>query len=210
MAKNTNGKTAAAEKPALNGIDGGAPAGQAAAKDRTLDPEVLAQITAFKTRLQASIGEVVLAMLNLPRYRNQTLADLMHLVVEPMTRDRIAIARAGGDGKIEETAGIAIWASVSEEVDAKIREQIQARVFPVRLKSEDWTSGETYWLLDVIAPSQKVATAVLANFKQVVKDKPIRIHPIVSQLVDPAVLEKMKVRPVGDAEGKVESKGQGT
>ena len=47
-----------------------------------------------------------------------------------------------------------------------------------------------------IAPSQKVATAVLANFKQVVKDKPVRI-PIVSQLVDPAVLEKMKVRPVG-------------
>jgi cytolysin-activating lysine-acyltransferase len=36
---------------------------------------------------------------------------------------------------------------------------------------------------------------VLANFKQVVKDKPVRIHPIVSQLVDPAVLEKMKVRP---------------
>jgi hypothetical protein len=75
-------------------------------------------------------------------------------------------------------------------------------VFPIRLKAEDWNSGETTWLLDVIAPSQKVATAVLANFKQVVKDKPIRIHPLVSQLVDPAVLEKMKVRPVGDAEGK--------
>jgi len=202
MAKNMNGKTAAAEKPVLNGIDGGAPAEQAAAKDRTLDPEVLAQITAFKTRIQASVGEVVLAMLNLPRYRNQTLADVMHLVVEPMTRDRIAIARAGGEGKMEETAGIAIWASVSEAVDAKIREQIQARVFPVRLKAEDWNSGETHWLLDVIAPSQKVATAVLANFKQVVKDKPIRIHPIVSQLVDPAVLEKMKVRAVGEAGGK--------
>jgi hemolysin-activating ACP:hemolysin acyltransferase len=102
---------------------------------------------------------VVLAMMNLPRYRHQTLADVMHLVVEPMTRDRIAIARAGGEGKVEETAGIAIWASVSDEVDAKIREQIQARVFPLRLKAEDWNSGETTWLLDVIAPSQKVATS---------------------------------------------------
>ena len=27
------------------------------------------------------------------------------------------------------------------------------------------------------------------------------LYPIVSQLVDPAVLEKMKVRPVGEAEG---------
>ena len=206
MAKSTNGTTATPEKPALNGIDGGAAAEPAAAKDRTLNPELLAQIAAFKTRLQASIGEVVLAMLNLPRYRNQTLADVMHLVVEPLIRDRIAIAKtsatAGGEGKVEETAGIAIWASVSEAVDAKIREQIQARVFPIRLKAEDWNSGETTWLLDVIAPSQKVATAVLANFKQVVKDKPIRIHPLVGQLVDPAVLEKMKVRPVGEAEGK--------
>ena len=140
---------------------------------------------------------MISAGVNLPRYRHQTLADLQHLVVEPMTRDCIEI-----------------WASVSDAVDAKIREQIQARVFPVRLKAEDWTSGETTWLLDVIAPSQKVATAVLANFKQVVKDKPVRIHPLVSQLVDPAVLEKMKVRPVGDvegkAEGKAEGKGQGT
>src|SRR5450631_683745 len=126
VAKNTNGNTAA-EKPVLNGIDGGAAAEPAAAKERSLDPAVLAQIAAFKTRMQASIGEVVLAMMNLPRYRYQTLADVMHLVVEPMTRDRIAIARAGGEGKVEETAGIAIWASVSDEVDAKIREQIQAR-----------------------------------------------------------------------------------
>jgi hemolysin-activating ACP:hemolysin acyltransferase len=214
MAKSTNGKTVSAEKPVLNGIDGGAAAEPVAAKDRTLDPALLAQITAFKAKIQASVGEVVLAMLNLPRYRSQSLADVMHLVVEPLTRDRIAIAKVGGEGKLEETAGIAIWASVSDEVDAKIREQIQARVFPVRLKAEDWNSGDTHWLLDVIAPSQKVATAVLANFKQVVKDKPIRIHPLVSQLVDPAVLEKMKVRPVGEAEGKVESKveskGQGT
>lgn len=73
-------------------------------------------------------------------------------------------------------------------------------MFPVRLKAEDWASGDTHWLLDVIAPSQKVATAVLANFKQVVKDKPIRVHPVVRQLVDPVVLGKMAVRQAADAE----------
>lgn len=45
---------------------------------------------------------------------------------------------------------------------------------------------------------------MLANLKQAVEDKPVRIHPIVSQLDDPAVLEKMNVRPVGAAEGKTE------
>ncbi|PYE99065.1 hypothetical protein BJ122_1391 [Rhodopseudomonas faecalis] len=49
-------------------------------------------------------------------------------------------------------------------------------------------------------PSHAISSTLLVNFKQVVKDKPVRIHPIVSQLVDPAVLDKMKVRPVGEAE----------
>ncbi|MGL4322577.1 MAG: toxin-activating lysine-acyltransferase, partial [Beijerinckiaceae bacterium] len=139
MAKGENGKGNGngADKAAKSGGKdaGGAPA---AAAEGLLDPAVIAQITAFRTRLQASIGEVVLAMVNIPRYRNQTLADVLHLVVDPMIRDRVAIAKSGGEGKIEETAGIAIWASVSDEVDAKIREQIQARTFPIRLKSEDW------------------------------------------------------------------------
>lgn len=193
MATTNNDQVKAEPKAVLNGASRVRPETDVKLADTPMSPELVAQITAFRTKIQASVGEVVLAMLNLPRYRHQSLADVMHLIVEPLTKDRIAIARAGGEGKIEETAGIAIWASVSDEVDAKIREQIQARVFPVRLKADDWTSGDTYWLLDVIAPSQKVATAVLANFKQVVKDKPIRIHPIVSQLVDPTVLEKMKI-----------------
>lgn len=197
MATTNNENVKAEAKPVLNGAAHGDATAEVRATGAAMSPELVAQITAFRTRIQASVGEVVLAMLNLPRYRHQSMADIMHLVVEPLTRDRIAIARSGGDGKIEETAGIAIWANVSPEVDAKIREQIQARAFPIRLKAEDWDSGDTHWLLDVIAPSQKVATAVLANFKQVVKDKPIRIHPVVSQLVDPGVLEKMKVPGAG-------------
>ena len=191
MTSGVNEKVEAAEPSAVNGVAGYAEV--AGSGERPLDPAVLAQIAAFRTRIQANVGEVVLSMLNLPRYRHQSIGDLMHLVVEPMLRDRIAIAKSGGEGKLEETAGIAIWASVSDEVDAKIREQIQARTFPIRLKADDWASGDTHWLLDVIAPSQKIATAVLANFKQVVKDKPVRIHPIVGQLVDAAVLEKMRV-----------------
>ena len=70
-----------------------------------------------------------------------------------MIRDRVAIAKSGGEGKIEETAGIAIWASVSDEVDAKIREQIQARIFPIRLKSED--SGERRYSLGCSMSSRR-------------------------------------------------------
>ena len=79
---------------------------------------------------------------------------------------------------------------------AKIQEQIKAGVFPVRLSANDWTSGSIHWLFDVIAPNQKLTTSVIANFKQVVKEGDLRIHPLITRLVDPKTLEKMGAAPV--------------
>jgi hemolysin-activating ACP:hemolysin acyltransferase len=155
----------------------------------------LARTTALREHFQASVGEIVVAMARMPRYRDQSIGDVLHLLIEPMQRNRVAIARSTADGKVGQTAGVAIWASVSEEVDAHIREQIKAGVFPIRLKPEDWNSGDICWLLDVIAPNQTAATAVLISFRQVVQDKPVHVHPIVSRLVDPDVLETMRIRP---------------
>lgn len=158
-----------------------------------LDPEIAAKIASLRSHVRESFGKVVMAMMMLPRYRNQTVADLQHLVLEPLMRDRVAIAYPGGDkaGPLADMAGFAIWASVSPEVDARIREQIQAGTFPVRLKAEDWNSGETSWLLDVVAPDQRTTTNVIANFRQVVKEGSLRLHPLVIRLVDPETLQKM-------------------
>jgi cytolysin-activating lysine-acyltransferase len=138
-------------------------------------------------------------MMALPRYRSLSLLDLNNVLLEPLIRDRVAIASKSAQGDksaLEDLSGIAIWASVSEEVDAKIREQIKAGVFPVRLSSEDWTSGSINWLFDVIAPNQKLTTSVIANFKQVVKEGDLHIHPLVTRLVDPETLKKMGAAPV--------------
>jgi cytolysin-activating lysine-acyltransferase len=92
---------------------------------------------------------------------------------------------------LTDIARVAIWASVSEEVDAKIREQIKAGTFPIRLKPEDWQSGSVNWLLDVIAPDRKTAGRVIANFAQVVKEGELRLHPQIGGLVEKELLEKM-------------------
>jgi cytolysin-activating lysine-acyltransferase len=144
---------------------------------------------------EAAVGQVALAMIGVPRYRHSSIAGLQQLVLEPLIRDRIAIASTKGKDEADLTggslAGIATWASVSDEVDGKIREQIKAGVFPVRLKPDDWASGDKVWLFDVIAPSRQVASSVLANFKQVVKEGDVRIHPMVARMVDPELLKKM-------------------
>lgn len=179
--------------------DGGAPKGNGAgvadsgeAPAAQLDPEILKKVAQLRLQVRESFGKVVMAMMMLPRYRHQSVADLQHLVLEPLIRDRIAIAHsAQSDPELSDIAGLAIWASVSEEVDAHIREQVRAGVFPVRLKSEDWNSGSINWLLDVIAPDARSTAGVIANFRQVVKEGSLRLHPIVTRLVDPETLKKM-------------------
>jgi len=60
--------------------------------------------------------------------------------------------------------------------------------------------------ISLMAGGEKaVAVAICACEPQAgCQAKPVRIHPIIRQFVDPAVLEKMKLRPVGAAESKTE------
>jgi cytolysin-activating lysine-acyltransferase len=198
-----------AEKKKSNGKpenDLATPAGPAvtAAQDTSpnpqLDPEIVKKIAQVRSHVRESFGKVVMAMMMLPRYRHQSLGDLQHLVLEPLIRDRIAIAYPGKteDAQLADISGVAIWASVSQDVDTVIREQIKAGTFPIKLKPEDWASGEINWLIDVIAPNQRATASVIANFKQVVKEGGLRLHPIITKLVDPETLQKMgaeKIEP---------------
>ncbi|WP_417809703.1 hypothetical protein [Thioclava sp.] len=53
----------------------------------------------------------------------------------------------------------------------------------MRLKPEDRASGEINWLFDVIAPDRKIAGQVITNFKQVIKEGDLRLHPLIVRLV---------------------------
>jgi cytolysin-activating lysine-acyltransferase len=160
----------------------------------------------FRQHLQASFAKVIITMMTTPRYKHCSLTELERLVLDPLLRNRVAIAEAkpresAASSQEDAPLGIAIWAKVSPEVDAKIREQIGLKVFPIRLKPADWASGEITWLLDVIAPNPKLATAVLAHFRQTVRDGQLFVHPIVRDLVDPALL-KVGEAATGEAGAK--------
>lgn len=196
MGKNvdTAGKNGAGKKGAgKNGTENPAP----------MDSAAVDRIAELRTRVHETFGKVALAMASVPRYRHLSIGDLQQLVLDPLIRDRIAVASPANEAgpAADSLAGIAIWASVSDAVDAKIREQIKAGVFPLRLASEDWTSGNINWLLDVIAPHQRLATAVIANFKQVVKEGDLRIHPLLTRLVEPDALKKMGATRLAAGDG---------
>ena len=176
------------------------------------DPALAEKLAAARQHIHTSFAQVVMTLMRLPRYKNCTLADLEHLVLDPLLRNRIAIAHAkpkdGAEApQTDALAGIAIWAKVSPEVDAKIREQIKAKVFPLRLKSEDWASGDITWLLDVIAPNPKLATAVLANFRRMVGEGELFAHPMIRGLIDRDVLNKAADAPKAAVAAQSADKG---
>lgn len=191
--KTSKSETSASETDRKTELEGTAGAALEAPAQPQLDPEIAKKIAAVRSQVRESFGKVVMAMMMLPRYRNQTIGDLQHLVLEPLIRDRIAIAYPGGgeENPLADIAGMAIWASVSEEVDARIREQIREGTFPLRMKTEDWASGDINWLIDVIAPDPAATARVIANFKQVVKEGSLRLHPHITRLVDAETLKKM-------------------
>jgi len=173
------------------------------------DPDLAKKLGDFRQHLQANFAKVVITMMTTPRYKHCSLSELEHLVLDPLLRNRVALAEGKSkDGAApaqdDALAGIAIWAKVSPEVDAKIREQIKAKVFPIRLKPADWSSGDITWLLDVIAPSPTLATAVLANFRQTVKEGQLFVHPIVRDLVGTALLN---TKPAEAAKAEATSGG---
>lgn len=185
----TNGSSKTASKQADTKTD--------AAEAQQLDPAIMEKISEIRSKVNETFGQVALAMMAIPRYRHQSIGDLNHVLLEPLIRDRVAIANSskGDDPAKSPLAGVAIWASVSDEVDAKIREQIKAGVFPIRLKGDEWTSGTNNWLLDIIAPNSQLTTSVISNFKQVLKEGDLKIHPLITRLVDPEALKKMGAAP---------------
>lgn len=79
------GATADADRPVVPDKTSSQPPAQP-------DPEILKKILGLRTLVRESFGQVVMALMNLPRYRHQPLGDLGQLVLEPLIRDRIAIA----------------------------------------------------------------------------------------------------------------------
>ena len=128
MAKRATAKPAP-KKPAAkttNGSNGGGDSSSAATTEQAqqLDPALLEKISEIRSKVNETFGQVALAMMAIPRYRHQSVGDLNHILLEPLIRDRVAIASAekGNDPTKAPLAGVAIWASVSDEVEAKIRE----------------------------------------------------------------------------------------
>jgi cytolysin-activating lysine-acyltransferase len=137
------------------------------------------------------MGQLTLAMLRLARYKGLSIADLDTLALQPLLNDRVAFAHGESEATSAMPLGMAIWASVSDAVSARIAEQVNAGMFPLRLGKDEWASGDNVWLLDIVVPTKRAGTSVFMNFGSLIGGRSFRMHPVVLQSVDRSIVDKI-------------------
>jgi len=146
-----------------------------------------------RAQVARHLGELIFAVSRLERYRAMSVADVDALLVQPLMRRRIVFHRSSKEAAGPE--GIAIWASVSDEVSARLGAAANSGTFPLPLQPEEWSSGDNVWLIDVIAPTKAFASATFRAFGVLMGERTFRIHPIILQNIDPASIERTQATP---------------
>jgi cytolysin-activating lysine-acyltransferase len=99
----------------------------------------------------AAFGEAVSILMRAPKHRNLPLSALSHHVLPAIVHNQFRIARIRRpDNTQAAPAGFAMWAAVSDAVDARLRSNVQ---HIIKLSLQEWSSGSNLWLIDLIAPA---------------------------------------------------------
>lgn len=87
------------------------------------------------------VGQIVWLMTQSPAHKNFFISDLEWMVMPPMLLRQFRIF----PGK-SQPMGVALWASLSPEVEKRLE------AGGTRLAPNEWKSGDSVWLVDLIAP----------------------------------------------------------
>jgi cytolysin-activating lysine-acyltransferase len=119
----------------------------------------------------AAFGDIVSILMRAPRHKKLSLDALRVFILPAVLNSQYMVARfrqQADAGAVP--AGVAIWASVSDEVDKRLRTNPQQQV---KLAPEEWKSGPNLWLVDLVAPTALAATMLKDVDEKVAKGKPM-------------------------------------
>jgi cytolysin-activating lysine-acyltransferase len=115
---------------------------------------------AAKATIAHMLGEVSWVLSQSRYHKHFSLGDLEWMVMPPILANQFRVFR---DDKMP--VGFAIWAHVSEDVETRLREQVEQGA-GARLKPEDWKSGDRLWLIELVsldAENETLTKAMLAD-----------------------------------------------
>ena len=140
----------------------------------------------------AAFGDVVTILMRAPKHKSMSLDALRVFVLPAIAHNQYLIARVRREKSGSLAAGVALWASVSDEIDKRLRATPQQ---PLRLSFDEWKSGPNLWLVDLVAPAA-LAGSIFRDLDQ----KIAKTRPMATQIVSPggkAVVTTVKALVAG-------------
>jgi hemolysin-activating ACP:hemolysin acyltransferase len=126
--------------------------GKPAAGNSTPSTDEAQRRVASAIRQSLAFAQIVPVLMRSPHYRHYSLGDLEWLVIPPLLAGQYRLAEAKQNG-VSVPAAVALWARVSAEVDKKLSENLHV---PIRLRPDEWQSGDILWLIDVVGDQRVV------------------------------------------------------
>ncbi|GAA6210907.1 hypothetical protein NBRC116602_06470 [Hyphomicrobiales bacterium 4NK60-0047b] len=118
----------------------------------------------------ASFGEMVSLLMRSAHYKHYSLADLEWLLLPPLMHNQFLVVEARSkENGASVPVGLALWASVSEEVNERLSENLDR---PIKLRPDEWQSGEINWLVDMIG-DDKMKQSMFQKIKSELPEKSI-------------------------------------
>ncbi len=151
-------QTPASAKP--DAVSASAPPGQDAETGNLSKEQIAATVSKL---IAAAIGEAVIVLSRAPTHKHFALADIEWMVLPPVLSGQAFIAEVTNkDNGTRVPVALITWARVSAEVDRKLTEGIGR---PMRLRPDEWTSGDIVWIIDAIG-DPRVVTGSLGGLLQ--------------------------------------------
>jgi len=131
-----------------------------AAKTAAMRPRDARQL-----RFAQSFAQIVGVLMRDANFRKMRIADLEWLVLPPVMAGQFRLAQApsplargkgqqgGQEGGVLVPVAVALWARVSDTVDKALAETLDKAV---RLRADQWASGDNIWLMAVAGDERAV------------------------------------------------------
>jgi cytolysin-activating lysine-acyltransferase len=137
-------------------------------------PRAMRPRDARQARFGQSFSQIVAVLMRDQNFRNLRIADLEWLVLPPVMAGQFRLAhmpappRPGEQPKPADKGGVlvpvavALWARVSPQIDRGLSENLDK---PVRLRANQWASGDIVWLM-AVAGDRRAIPKFLEQLKE--------------------------------------------
>jgi cytolysin-activating lysine-acyltransferase len=125
-------------------------------------------------RIAAAFGEIVSLYMRTPALGALPISELEWLVAPAVATGQYTLAEAQSKANgLIQPMGVVMWARVSDEIDRRLASQPDQ---PIRIKANEWTSGENIWVVDALGEARVVEALLKRMTESVWAGKTVKMR----------------------------------